>query len=54
MALEPIRVLEFADADRADVQRRVVDAVQAAPERFLTDYAARPGTFGGATSVRTP
>ncbi|CAM8665457.1 hypothetical protein CVO77_20250 (plasmid) [Sphingopyxis lindanitolerans] len=47
MALEPIRVLEFADADRADVQRRVVDAVQAAPERFLTDYAARPGTFGG-------
>ena len=53
MALEPIRVL-VRDADRADVQRRVVDAVQAAPERFLTDYAARPGTFGGATSVRTP
>lgn len=47
MALEPIRVLEFANADRADVQQRVVDRVQAAPEQFLADYVAQPDTFAG-------
>lgn len=45
--LEPIRLLTVTDPDRADVQRRVVDAVQADPERFLTAYAAHKDSFGG-------
>lgn len=47
MALEPIRLLAVTDPDRADVQRRVVDTVQADPERFLTAYAAHKDSFGG-------
>ncbi|HEX7883612.1 MAG TPA: hypothetical protein VF499_12845, partial [Afipia sp.] len=47
MALEPIRSLNVAEPDRADVQRRVIDAVQADPERFLTAYVAHKDSFGG-------
>ncbi len=47
MALEPIRLLNVTEPDRAAVQRRVVDAVQADPERFLAAYAAHPQSFGG-------
>lgn len=47
MALEPIRSLNVSEPDRADVQRRVIDAVQADPERFLTAYAAHKDSFGG-------
>lgn len=47
MALEPIRLLPVTEPDRADVQRRVVGAVQADPERFLTAYAAHKDSFGG-------
>lgn len=47
MALEPIKPLDVAQPDRADVQRRVIAAVEADPERFLTAYAAHKDSYGG-------
>lgn len=47
MALEQIRRIDVQEPDRADVQRRVIDAVQADPERFLAAYAAHKDSFGG-------
>jgi len=45
--LEPIRLLDVTEPDRANVQRRVVEAVQADPERFLAAYAAHKDSHGG-------
>lgn len=47
MALEPIRPIAAQEPDREDVQRRVIDAVQSDPERFLAAYAAHKDSFGG-------
>lgn len=47
MALEQIRPIDVQEPDRVDVQRRVIDAVQADPERFLAAYAAHKDSFGG-------
>ena len=54
MALEPIRVLEFADADRADVQRRDQDYLTNA--NYLGEFAyrltGRPRTYGISAGIR--
>lgn len=47
MALEPIRRRGAKDADRADVERRVIAAVEADPEHFLAAYVRHPESFGG-------
>lgn len=47
MALEPIRSLDVSEPDRADVQRRVIAAVQDDPDRFLAAYVEHPQSFGG-------
>lgn len=47
MALEPIRRRGAQDPDRADVERRVIAAVEANPERFLAAYVRHPDSFGG-------
>ena len=47
MALESIRSIDVQEPDRVEVQRRVIDAVQADPERFLAAYAAHKDSFGG-------
>ena len=47
MPLEPIRAIDFADADRAAVQDDVMRAVQADPEAFIDRYKNDPDSFGG-------
>lgn len=47
MALEPINLVNAQEPDRAEVQRRVIAAVQGDPERFLMAYAAHKDSHGG-------
>lgn len=47
MALEPIRRRGAQDPDRAEVERRVITAVESDPERFLSAYVRHPDSFGG-------
>jgi hypothetical protein len=47
MALEPIRRVDFADADRAAVQDQAIRAVERDPEPFIEQYRADPRALGG-------
>lgn len=45
--LEPIKRLNFENAERAAVQEKVASAVEANPQKFLNDYRQLPEAFGG-------
>src|SRR5450631_4526968 len=47
MLLEPIVRRSFSQADHADVQERIAQAVERDPEQFLARYVSDPRSFSG-------
>jgi hypothetical protein len=45
--LEHVNRKVFAQPDRAEVQERVIRAVEACPEAFIEAYKDSPDTYGG-------